>query len=153
MSTLLHQLISHEHWANHRLSDALQDNALMDEKVVRLFNHILAAHATWYGRITGAVPEMKIWDDPTSPAHWGSLIDAHYSGWKKVLSFDNPTRQVQYSNSHGARFTNTVEEILIHLSLHGQYHRGQVVQYCRAGWEFAPSTDLIVFLRESTPAL
>ena len=49
----------------------------------------------------------------------------------------------------GASFTNTVEEILHHVVMHGMYHRGQVALGVRHAGGTPLATDFIAFLREA----
>jgi uncharacterized damage-inducible protein DinB len=149
----LHILVSHEHWANHRLVDALREAGAFDESVCRLMDHLLAAHDTWLARITGRDATMQLWNSGQNPAHYPHHIDHFFQQWKKALSFDEPERLVHYSNSKGTSFSQTVGEIMLHLAMHGQYHRGQIIQIAKPRLDTPPALDLIVFLRESSPAL
>ena len=54
---------------------------------------------------------------------------------------------VSYKNSKGKEFNNSVRDILTHVALHGQYHRGQINLLLRAN-EFEPvNVDFITFVR------
>lgn len=151
--TTLTSLVSHEHWANHRLADALHESGPPSAEAVRIFNHILGAHDTWHARVTESAAALPVWDAEIESRHWGQLIDAQFERWKHVLRTEEPSKKVVYANTRGVRFTNTLEEILTHLSMHGQYHRGQIIQQFRVRWDIPPATDFILFLRESEPAL
>ena len=54
---------------------------------------------------------------------------------------------VEYRNSRGVVFQNTVAEILTHVALHGSYHRGQIAMRVRAAGGVPVTTDYIVFRR------
>jgi uncharacterized damage-inducible protein DinB len=153
MNTELHHLIAHDHWASHRLLDALNMAGNADEKVHRLMTHVLAAHDHWLARVKGTEPVISVWDDTLDPSGYGGYVDRFYEQWKHVLSTENPDRAVAYTNSRGTVFSNTIREIILHVAMHGQYHRGQVVQHARNGWEIPPSTDLIVYFRERNAVL
>ena len=150
---MLTTLIAHEHWANHRIVDAMVQSGGWDDRSRVLFDHILGAHTAWLARISGADPEVGVWHAALEPSTYPARVDGYYEQWKRVLAFEDTERAVAYTNVRGARFTNTVGGILLHVSMHGQYHRGQLTQQARPRWDVAPSTDLIVFLRESGPAL
>ena len=47
------------------------------------------------------------------------------------------------------RYSNTVEEILHHVAMHGMYHRGQVALGVRQAGGTPLATDFIAFLREA----
>jgi uncharacterized damage-inducible protein DinB len=148
MNTELHHLLAHDHWASHRLLDALHSADNADAKVHRLITHILAAHDHWLARVKGAEPMISIWDDTLDPSTFGGYVDRFYEQWKQVLSNEDMDRVITYANSRGTVFSNTIREIMLHVAMHGQYHRGQIVQHARSGWEIPPSTDLIVYFRE-----
>ena len=56
-------------------------------------------------------------------------------------------RTVHYRNSAGAEFDSKISDILLHVALHGSYHRGKIAAALRgAGADPAP-TDYIGFVR------
>ena len=60
--------------------------------------------------------------------------------------------RVAYTNSAGQAFETPVGEILVHVALHGQYHRGKVNLLLRsAGFDPAP-TDYIAWVRGAPAA-
>ncbi len=61
-------------------------------------------------------------------------------------------RTVHYRNSAGAEFDSKISDILLHVVLHGSYHRGKVAAALRgANAEPAP-TDYIGFVRGAPAA-
>jgi uncharacterized damage-inducible protein DinB len=61
-------------------------------------------------------------------------------------------RVVPYRNSAGLAFESTVEDILLHVCLHGSYHRGQIARAVRQGGATPAPTDYIGFIRGSPAA-
>ena len=62
-------------------------------------------------------------------------------------------RMIRYTNSTGQEFHTTVEDILLHVCMHGCYHRGQIAARLRAvGAEPLP-TDYIAFVRGTAAAI
>lgn len=57
-------------------------------------------------------------------------------------------REVIYTNSSGVEYRNRLEDVLLHVALHGAYHRGQLAHFVRRGGGTPNPTDYIVFLRE-----
>ena len=71
------------------------------------------------------------------------------AGFKGVLEKhgDDLDATVEYTNSRGMTFTNSVFDMLMQVFTHGGYHRGQIaMEMRRAGLE-PINTDYIVFLR------
>src|SRR5690606_13353796 len=61
-------------------------------------------------------------------------------------------REIAYRNSAGQAFVTRLGDILLHVFLHGAYHRGQVsLMVRRSGGEPVP-TDFIQFVRGSPAA-
>ena len=52
-----------------------------------------------------------------------------------------------YTNSKGTEFKNSVRDILTHIALHGQYHRGQINSRLRADGIEPVNIDFITFVR------
>lgn len=57
------------------------------------------------------------------------------------------TQMVTYTNSAGEEFSNTVEELIIHLVNHGTYHRGNITSMLWSLGQKSVSTDYIYYLR------
>jgi len=70
-----------------------------------------------------------------------------------LIEKEEMTSKISYSNSKGTVFTDSIEHVIMHLSMYGQYHRGQIVTHNRDLFNTPPATDFILFLRESQPAL
>lgn len=142
------RLLLHEHWANLQVLGMLDGIPVIPEKAMSIFNHLVAAHENWYARVTGVSPGVEIWWDNADREQWRILLAKYHSQWMQLISGEEGlNRSVSYKNSKGTPFTNSVEEIVLHLCMHSQYHRGQVVTLVRHLVESPPSTDFIAFLR------
>jgi uncharacterized damage-inducible protein DinB len=68
------------------------------------------------------------------------------------LTEESRETPITYRNSAGDQFTSTLEDILIHVSLHGAYHRGQIAASVRAAGDVPSPTDYIAFARGAPAA-
>ncbi len=68
------------------------------------------------------------------------------------LDDDGARRVVRYRTTSGDEFANTVEDILMHVALHGSYHRGQVARIVRGEGGTPLATDYILRIRGAAPA-
>ena len=71
--------------------------------------------------------------------------------WDKYLKELRPeglSRAVTYRNSKGEQWTNTVEDILMHVVIHSAYHRGQIATDMRANGLEPAYTDFIHGVRQ-----
>lgn len=140
-------MVDHDHWANQRITTQLQNLSVIPEKAERFMNHIIGAQHTWISRIDGTAPMMDVWPSLMAD-HWDSLFKKNHHMLSDIVAQENNlNRIVSYTNSRGEVFTNPVSELIIHLCLHSQYHRGQVVTICRDLIESPLPTDMIAFLR------
>ncbi|MCU0635828.1 MAG: DinB family protein [Gemmatimonadaceae bacterium] len=145
----LTRLYAHNAWADARMVAAL---AACDEPPadgVREFAHLVAAESVWLARIDGVPAGHAVW-----PA-W-SMVEAHaharrvHDGWARVLaSLDEAAllRGVTYTNSAGETFTTPLVDILLHVALHGQYHRGKINVALRGAGAEPASSDYIFWVR------
>ncbi len=139
-------LIEHQAWADKRVANALLALPSVHEKSKKLFDHILAAQHTWLSRIENRIPVMDVWPILSNEA-WYPLIADHRERLMAIVNSDRCEQIISYKNTAGTEFTNTVSEILLHLTLHSQYHRGQVISYSIELFDKAPVVDMIAFLR------
>jgi len=117
---------------------------------LRLYGHLLAAEHVWLARIDGSEPDVAVWS-PLGIEECASLGARNHSAFAlmvETLSADELQRTVRYRNSKGDEFVNTVEDILMHVALHGAYHRGQVARIVRGEGGAPLATDYILFIRE-----
>jgi uncharacterized damage-inducible protein DinB len=78
------------------------------------------------------------------------MVNLNYHNYAKLLSTlsnNDLNRVVTYKNSKGTEFHNTIREILTHVALHGQYHRGQINQLLRITGLEPINVDFITFKR------
>jgi uncharacterized damage-inducible protein DinB len=107
--------------------------------------HMVWAEQTWQARLEGA---------PTPAAVPASVAEAE-AVWRSVaqrrsayLADADPKRLVAYERE-GMRYENTVEEIVIHLITHAQFHRGQLASQYRLLGRKPPSWHYINCFRQA----
>src|SRR5690606_1364355 len=75
---------------------------------------------------------------------------ANAEGYGALLAELGPAdleREVSYRNSAGRAFESTVVDLLMHVALHGSYHRGQIALLLREGGAEPSATDYVAFIR------
>lgn len=149
-------------WANKTLLGFLrsQSPGISEQVVVSSFSgiratllHLTDAEAIWLSRLEGN--PLSDWPSKTFTGSEQDLYQLVENNSQKLYSFyaaQNSGYQdtsIGYTNMKGEPFTNTVAEILLHLTNHAAFHRGQVVTMLRQlGATGIPSTDLIAFYRK-----
>jgi uncharacterized damage-inducible protein DinB len=146
----IQSMFKHLHWANLRILDTLNDIEEENKKTVNLFSHILHAENVWYTRLKGTdSAHLPIW----AVIHLDTckeLVNQNNHNFTQLLSTLSNTKLDQiliYKTSTGSQFQNSIRDILTHVALHGQYHRGQINQLLRAAGLEPISVDYITFRR------
>jgi uncharacterized damage-inducible protein DinB len=148
MSIELDILVRHEQWANAHVVQQMLAQPELPEKSVRLMCHIIGAQHIWISRIQHTPTHYDVF--PSIDKHlWLSEIEKNSTVFSQILASDGLDRIVSYKNTKGMEFQNTVREILLHLCLHAQYHRGQIVVHNKSIIPDPKLTDMIFFLREN----
>lgn len=147
MSDLLSELFAHNWWANARLLAELQRGA-PDPETMRLLAHLVAAEHVWLSRIDGRTPRYAVW--PTLPLDEAAALATENRARVEALlaqPHEARARIVRYRNSAGNAFETPVGEILTHVALHSQYHRGQIARTMRASGREPVYTDYVGYAR------
>jgi uncharacterized damage-inducible protein DinB len=148
----IQRLFDHVFWADARVLDRLRaDDA--GAVGVGLFSHLLAAEQVWLARIRGEdSARISIWPDLTIQ-ECSTLATELREGYQGLLADSWPggtDRLVTYRNSTGREFSSSVGDILMHVALHGSYHRGQIAARMRDEGIDPINSDFITFAREGS---
>ena len=150
----LSKLITHLGWADDRVLAALRSATDPDPACLDLFAHVLAAEHVWLARLKGETPRHPVWPTLTLEECAG-LVQANQRDLTAFVGALDPadlTRGVTYKNSAGQEFTSSIEDILLHVCLHGTYHRGQIAWALRHGGGVPMPTDYIAMVRGAPAA-
>jgi uncharacterized damage-inducible protein DinB len=143
-------MFDHLHWANERIVRALQTSERGNPQAMRLFSHMLNAEQVWLTRLQGLdSSHLPIWADKELE-ECSKLVALNREGYAVYLAGigeGDLDRPLPYKNSQGTEYTTPIRDILTHVALHGQYHRGQINQLLRADGLEPPVTDYILFVR------
>ncbi|MEO8621963.1 MAG: DinB family protein [bacterium] len=152
MSTLeqIRRLWQHAEWADDTLQVALE--AIPETPppdVMREYAHVLGAAEVWLARVEGRPSTTPVWPTLTLPEA-RALAAQVRDGYARLFAEhadEDLSRGVSYTNSAGQAFVTPLDDILLHVMLHGQYHRGKVNALLRmAGADPAP-VDFISYVR------
>ncbi len=153
MTETLPQLFEYLKWADEAVHASLVAAVNPPAHTLDLFAHVIGAEHVWLSRIRGEKPEVAVWP-ALSLSQCADLARRNANEFLDLLeSVDETALEsgITYLNSAGVQFTSTLRDILIHVALHGAYHRGQIAAAVRAGGDTPASTDYIAFVR-GTPA-
>ncbi len=141
-------LLDHMAWADERVLESLRQPNV-PRRALALYAHVLGAEHVWLSRLEQRMPAIAVWPLMTLEA-CDRLSRENRGGFRAYLArltSADLRRTVHYRNSAGQEFDSAIEDILVHVAMHGSYHRGQVTLLVRdAGAEPQP-TDYIAFVR------
>ena len=143
-------MYEHLNWANQCILETLQSIEDENQEVNRLFSHILFAEKVWITRLRGLdSSRLPIWleVDMEVCAELVMQNEESLTTFLTNLANSDLDKLIFYTNSKGTEFKNSVRDILTHIALHGQYHRGQINSRLRAGGIEPVNIDFITFLR------
>lgn len=152
---MLTRLFAHLAWADDTAIAALRATATPPASALRAMAHIIGAEEVWSSRIRTREARSDVWPSLTLDEIAALSMDvrAGLADLAAAADADAATaaRPISYRNSAGQPFTTRLDDILMHLALHGAYHRGQVASTLREHGDIPRATDYIVFVRESAP--
>ncbi len=79
-----------------------------------LMSHTLNAHHVWNSRVIGETPKYSVWQN-LDLIDLKAINDRNFENSIKILTEKDLNKIINYENSKGERFTNTIEEIFFHL--------------------------------------
>jgi uncharacterized damage-inducible protein DinB len=148
MLDYLKRLFGYDHWANRQALRSLRGGQ-PTPRSLKLIAHIGAAERLWMDRLLAQPQRMAVWPALTleqSEALLEEMAQA-WNGYIEALSGDGLAVTIAYTNTRGERWTNTVEDVLMHVIIHSGYHRGQIAADVRASGHEPAYTDFIEAMR------
>lgn len=145
----LETLLAHMAWADGRAVEVVR--AAGGDRPRELLAHVLATERVWLARIReGDSSHLEIWPDLDVPACevWAQENAEAYRRLLEGLDPPDVRRPVPYRNTSGERFRTPLGEILLHVALHGEHHRGQIAREIRQAGGEPVNTDVITFVRQ-----
>ncbi|TLP75883.1 DinB family protein [Maribacter sp. ACAM166] len=126
MKAFFNEIFDYNYYCNKKLIDECLELVELPLKTKSLFSHILNAHDIWNARILGKASGYKVWQEH-DVKNWA---DIHYenqrSSFEIMSNADEFDKRIDYENSEGRIFTNTLQEMLFHIINHSTNHRGQI---------------------------
>jgi uncharacterized damage-inducible protein DinB len=148
MITHLQRLLRYDAWAN---AETLKSLTLGDSppQSRKWMAHIVGAECLWLARLRRQPATLPVWPDLSLEACRDHLAQLSRD-WPAYLAdhHQSLTERVSYINSKGEAWTNTVEEILTHVTIHSAYHRGQIASNLRSAGMEPAYTDYIHGVRQ-----
>ena len=123
----LAKLTDHCIWANELWIGFISENCPADEYLLTRMSHILLGEQAWFDRISGKEPNRNIWTAITIPSLQEEQ-QKHRSVYQNLVA-GNIDRVIAYKRFTGEEYQSSIADILLHLTLHGAHHRGQMATH------------------------
>ena len=145
----LQRLADHCFAADAALAESLRAAPSVPDAVVREYAHILGSEEVWLARIESRTSRAAVWPAASlaEALQLRRAVAEAYRAYLASLTNADLERLVSYRNSAGLTFSTSIGDILVHVMLHGQYHRGKVNLLLRQGDLVPVPADYIAFAR------
>ncbi len=147
-NSLLKDLFTYNQYANDQIVSSLTAYAITEGRCIELFSHLLNAQHVWIMLIKKEIPKYGVWQTHDPSIFKKIDQDNHQNTWQLLDKIQDLRSSVSYQNSGGKSFTNSLKDILLHISNHSTYHRGQIASSIRALGFDTPVTDYIFYQRD-----
>lgn len=146
------RLLAYDAWANREALASLRAADHPRPKALRTLAHLVGAGRLWLARLEGSAGKPPaVWPDLSLDDAGAGIeeLAGHWKAYASELDESELARKVSYTNSKGEPWTSTVGDILMHVVLHGGYHRGQIASELRAAGFTPAYTDYIEAVRRN----
>ena len=151
MSETIESLFEHDKWATRRVIAAIASTPEKGGEALRLLAHLLLAEKVWFLRMKGVdTTGTNVFAELTLAGCESLAEENHinYTEFIAALTEEDANRLVVYKNLSGKEFRTPLSDILLHVALHGNYHRGQIASSLRGAGHTPVNTDYITYVRE-----
>lgn len=146
MKEKLVDLFEYTYHFNKKMIQVIAENLKeIDEKTIGLINHTLNAQQIWNSRILGGI-SFEVWQiNPFE--NLGDINQQNFNRSIEIVEKYDVDQRIQYENSKGTKFENTVFEMLFQAINHSTYHRGQINSLLKKNGIDPVLTDYIFYKR------
>ncbi|KAF2518709.1 damage-inducible protein DinB [Flavobacterium salilacus subsp. salilacus] len=128
MKSFFKELFDYTYHYNSQIIASLMADSAIHKKSVLLLNHTINAHEIWNARIMGKTADVGVWN-MRSINVLQEQNKINYENSLQISDTFDLDDIIQYTNSKGMPFQNSVRDILFHIINHSTYHRGQIASY------------------------
>ncbi len=162
MQQLLINYANYDYWANKQMLDVVlgltkgqQQQPIQSSfpSIHKTCAHMWDAYRIWWQRLQKDTEIMGPTVNADHPI--GEVIsniltcNRQWTDWVTHASEEQLNSNLDFKTMKGDPYSQPMRDILLHLSNHGTYHRGQLVTMLRqVGVEKIPQTDYILYARQ-----
>ncbi|RVT76696.1 damage-inducible protein DinB [Flavobacterium sufflavum] len=124
-----------------------KEKQIIPEKSIKLLNHLINAQEIWNARILNQDISVDVWEIRPLE-NLKNHNETNYNQSLSILSSIELSKKIEYKNSKGIVFSNTVQDIIFHVINHSTYHRAQIASDLAANGIEPINTDYIFYKRK-----
>ncbi|MGJ5640628.1 DinB family protein [Formosa sp. S-31] len=148
MKGFLKDLFNYHHHFNQLLiKQCLENSAQVSVRAQELLSHCFNAHQIWNARIIGET-SLGVNDLHTFKV-MTTLDESNLNTSLRILETMDINTEIVYTNSKGEQYTNTIKDILFHITNHFSHHKGQIILELKQGGITPLVTDYIFYKRNN----
>jgi len=144
------QMFSYDYWANQEVLASFHGVGTPPVRSLSLLAHILGTEYVWYSRLNRESSPVAVWPQLSvgNCEQHVIALERIWTDYLDGLKEDDLAAMVSYKNTKGETFSNSVADILTHVTMHSSYHRGQIASDMRAHGHTPAYTDFIHAVRQ-----
>lgn len=146
MKEKLIDLFEYTYHSNKEIIKIISENiSKIDDKTICLINHTLNAQQIWNSRIVGE-KTFEVWQINS----FENLEEINHENFLRsiqIIEYSDFEQKIEYQNSKGNKFENSIFEMLFHTINHSTYHRGQINSLLKQNGIEPLLTDYIFYKR------
>ena len=143
-------LLKYNDWATREAAESITGFEKKNQRSVELLSHIVSAQKVWLNRTLQRDVHSDPWQKHTveecishstsQTSEWINLLES--------MSEKDLDKRIEYTNSKGEIYNNTIKDIVMHLINHSTYHRAQIATLVRQAGGEPAKTDYIFYQRQ-----
>ncbi|MCI3935972.1 damage-inducible protein DinB [Chryseobacterium aahli] len=133
------------HFNNEMIRIISENISKVDEKIISLINHTLNAQQVWNSRILNE-KSFEVWQI-NSFEKLEEINNQNFKTSIQIIENSDFDQRIEYQNSKGSKFENSIFEILFQAINHSTYHRGQINSLLKRNGIEPILTDYIFYKR------
>lgn len=131
VALLLNELYDYNFFCNKTIITFAKETGELPEKSRELFNHILNVHHRWNALLAKTEPRLELAQDNPIDT-WADIhYDNQRTSFEIITNADDFELRIDFEDSDGRLFTNSMQDILFHIVNHSTHHRGQMMMNFR----------------------
>ena len=124
----LERLLTFNAWANRRALETLDSLGDPPARTGRLLAHLVETERVWIDRFDGVSADTAPWPDWTLATIETAMteLEGRWTAFLRSTTEAALRQPFDYQNTSGEPFRSEPADVLLHVVLHAQEHRGQI---------------------------